>query len=567
MPKRSLVLGLVVLCCTFGGLTAAAAAPVAPDLTTWSPANQPHTGTNPASIGLWMQTTSVAGQVLNGRPTFLASPGNADGYRITASIVTDPIDNDFIGFALGNSTDPSDPATDYLLIDWKQSGQLVDWGDGVGPTAGQAGLAVSRVTGVATLGELWGHTSSPANPAGGVTELARGTTLAGTGWTGNVIHEFVIDYTTSSLDVWVDGSKEISIEGSFPAGPFALYDFSQPGAAFSNITFEALNDPPSVNGAGAGDVDVFEGEVGSTSGSFTDPNGDDVTLTCAGVCAGFSDDGGGAWSWSQMLPEGPTTAAATITASDGEFEVSDTFDIHVSNLAPEIVATSSLASMIPDDTEVAVSADFTDAGVFDTHTAVFDWGDGTTSNATISEAGGSGTASAAHQYPGPGLYTIEVTVWDDDGDLDTATLGQIFVFDPDDFVTGGGWVSSPEGAVTADPAHRGKTTFGFVARYARDGSVQGNLQLQAHGALKFHATRFDTLSILDGVARFAGQGRLDGEDGYTFEVVATDERIALSGQDLFWIEISGPGGLVYGGPAYPTGLPTVGRGIQVHDKP
>jgi hypothetical protein len=49
--------------------------------------------------------------------------------------------------------------------------------------------------------------------------------------------------------------------------------------------------------------------------------------------------------------------------------------------------------------------------------------------------------------------------------------------------------------------------------------------------------------------------------------VATDERYATSTKDLFWITITGPGGVVYNGSTYPAGgLPIVGKGIQVHDR-
>ena len=157
-------------------------------------------------------------------------------------------------------------------------------------------------------------------------------------------------------------------------------------------------------------------------------------------------------------------------------------------------------------------------------------------------------------------------MWDDDGASDTSTVGYVRVFDPDDFVTGGGWISSPQGALVSDADHEGKTTFGFVVRYRRDGSVHGNLQVQVHKELNLHATSFDSLFIADGVAEFTGEGKVNSEAGYSFTVVGTDERHATSTQDLFWIRIEGPDGLVYGGPALDPGLAIVGKGIQVHDK-
>ena len=375
----------------------------------------------------------------------------------------------------------------------------------------------------------------------------------------------MVEYTTTSLDLWVDGSHEISINGAFPAGPVALYNFSQPGMTTSNVTFQLLNDPPEILGAAA-DVVVNEGQVGSTSGASVDPDGDTLTLSCSGGCVGFADNGDGTWSWSQALPEGPEGFTVTVTASDGDLEASDEFDVTVNNVAPVIVSTSSVPTQDVLGSSLAVSADFTDVGVLDTHIAVFNWGDGSSSAGAVTETGGSGTTSANHQYTDPGFYTVSVTVWDDDGASDTATIGEVFVFDPNTFVTGGGWIDSPQGTWTSEPAHIGKATFGFVVRYDRSGVVRGNLEFQLHNGLNLHSSGFDFLLINGGVATFEGWGTVNGDSGYGFVVVATDERLAPGDEDLFWITVTGPGGIVYDGSTFPSsGLPIVGRGIQIHE--
>ena len=65
--------------------------------------------------------------------------------------------------------------------------------------------------------------------------------------------------------------------------------------------------------------------------------------------------------------------------------------------------------------EIVFKADFTDAGVRDTHTATIDWGDGVSGPATLTESNGSGTVSGRHTYGAPGVYTINFTVVDDEG--------------------------------------------------------------------------------------------------------------------------------------------------------
>ena len=72
-------------------------------------------------------------------------------------------------------------------------------------------------------------------------------------------------------------------------------------------------------------------------------------------------------------------------------------------------------------TPVTVEASFYDAGWLDTHTAAWDWGDGTTSPGTVTESGGCGTVTDDHTYASPGEKTITITVMDDDGGFCTAT--------------------------------------------------------------------------------------------------------------------------------------------------
>jgi hypothetical protein len=66
---------------------------------------------------------------------------------------------------------------------------------------------------------------------------------------------------------------------------------------------------------------------------------------------------------------------------------------------------------------------FTDDGTQDTHTATVDWGDGSGTQAvTVNEANGSGTLSANHTFADNGVYTVRVTVIDDDGGSVSSTF-------------------------------------------------------------------------------------------------------------------------------------------------
>lgn len=560
----------LLLVTALAGLPSVPAVASPADLSLWTAVSYPGDGSPFGMPGEWLVSadgTTVA-QHVNGAPTFFVAPDAVEGKRVTATFTSTSDDNDFFGVALGfDPTEISDPDAEYLLIDWKQSEQSIDWIGGGGPVTGSTGLAVSRVTGVPSLDELWGHVEQTEAATGAVVELERAVNLGDVGWEDDTPYALEIEYTETSLIVEVDGVVELDMRGDFPPGPFAIYNFSQPGVASSAITFEPLNEPPEVLGGGAADVTVDEGEVATTSGAFTDPDGDPLTLSCSGSCSGFSDLGAGAWTLSRVEVEGPDVHFVTVTASDGELEATDDFMISVANVVPVIDEPLTVAPPIVavgDPVEINVS--FTDAGVLDTHTAAVSWGDGEADLPMVDQGAGFGTASATHAYVSAGTKSIEVTITDDDDGVDTAIV-TVFVFDPDTFVTGGGWIASPEGAVADAPDHEGKATFGFVVRYDRSGAIRGSLEFQVHKEINLHARDFDHLEIVNGVARFSGTGAVNGEPGYEFSAVATDERIAATDEDLFRIAISIDGAVVYDGAALgPVGLPIVGKGIQVHQR-
>ena len=68
-----------------------------------------------------------------------------------------------------------------------------------------------------------------------------------------------------------------------------------------------------------------------------------------------------------------------------------------------------------------LSASYTDPGYLDAHRATVDWGDGQTSEATVSFSAGQGTLQADHVYSDDRLYTVTVVVTDSSGLAGQAT--------------------------------------------------------------------------------------------------------------------------------------------------
>lgn len=176
-------------------------------------------------------------QSQNGDPGVFYSGINSQGLQLSGEIeVQTSIDDDYIGFVLGyNGGDISSTSADYLLIDWKQS----DQGGFFGGTALE-GLSISRVTNPLVNGAgAWLHSS-----ADGVEELQRATNLGSTGWVDNTTYEFDLTFTSSLVEVFVNGTKELSVTGSFNDGSFGFYNYSQSNVLYAGIT-QSLIPPPS----------------------------------------------------------------------------------------------------------------------------------------------------------------------------------------------------------------------------------------------------------------------------------------------------------------------------------
>lgn len=252
---------------------------------------------------------------------------------------------------------------------------------------------------------------------------------------------------------------------------------------------------------------------------------DKVTLTSSvGTVTQSGTNENGRWSWSFGTTDGPAESQeVTITANDGTVSVSATFELTVNNAAPNVGSITIPAEPVLINTTVKASVSFTDAGILDTHTAVWDWGDGTTSQGTISETSGSGEANGNHVYTTVGIYQVKVTVADKDNSSSESIYQYVVVYDPDaGFVTGGGWFNSPAGAYAANSSVTGKANFSFDSKYKKDSVIPtGQMEFQLKdGGINFHSTAYEWLIINGSKAQFKGVGTINGAGDYGIMVTA-----------------------------------------------
>jgi MYXO-CTERM domain-containing protein len=202
-------------------------------------------------------------QALNALPAVYASTLPAVGVSMSFELtVNTTSDDDFIGWAIGyDSGENVSSSADWLLFDWKQADQNWDGHDG------WAGLRMYRVTGaIDSSYEMWGHSDS-------VTELARALTLGSTGWADNTTYTVQVDYSTTQIDVYVDGALEFSESGSWPTGNFGFYNFSQPAIEYTLVSPVDQSVCAEADSDGDGITDLVEDALG-TDRDDPDSDGD-----------------------------------------------------------------------------------------------------------------------------------------------------------------------------------------------------------------------------------------------------------------------------------------------------
>ncbi|GAB3874789.1 hypothetical protein GCM10028802_10120 [Terrabacter terrigena] len=251
----------------------------------------------------------------------------------------------------------------------------------------------------------------------------------------------------------------------------------------------------------------------------------------------------------------------TLYAPD-EYRISDhdpvVVGLDLTNAAPSVGAVSGPSAATSVGGPLQVGATFTDADRLDTHTASIAWGDGSTTPGTVAGS----AVSGSHVYTAAGVYTVDVTVTDEWGNNDTGTTTVVVYDRAAGFLTGGGWFTSPTGAVTGDPAATGKAQLQVSAQYAQyaqyaagAGRPSGSLTLSTPG-LALASTGLDWLVVTGDTARLAGAATVGGASGYRFELTATD---AASGDSVRMVVRDGAGAV-----AYDSGTQRVQGQLKVH---
>lgn len=207
---------------------------------------------------------------------------------------------------------------------------------------------------------------------------------------------------------------------------------------------------------------------------------------------------------------------ATLTASDaGRAARSDSVIVRVENAPPELTLVGpSPWQVFRVGGQVRLAASFTDPGSNDSHVCTVDWDDGTSET----YAAASGNCNRAHTYTRPGMYTKKVTVTDDDGASDQASV-MVIVYDPKGaFANADGSLRSTGGWPFSPPATQSESWFNFAARYYGNATTPtGNARAWLVGTdfrLDSGTSGLEWLvATNDGKMAARGRGKLQGKPG------------------------------------------------------
>jgi M6 family metalloprotease-like protein len=191
------------------------------------------------------------------------------------------------------------------------------------------------------------------------------------------------------------------------------------------------------------DQTVYEGDMVYFNGNFTDPSWLDTHT--AFWYWGDTASGPGVLTEENIPPDATGNVTGSHAYGDNglytvELQVtdnyagvgSDTLEITVKNVSPTIILLElTEIEYSCDQISVEMRAEFTDPGWLDTHTAVWDWGDSSSSAGVVTEENvapdSTGSVTGSHVYTNSDFqhFYVGLTVYDDDGGWDDETYGPI----------------------------------------------------------------------------------------------------------------------------------------------
>ncbi|MCK4792923.1 MAG: DUF1566 domain-containing protein [Desulfobacteraceae bacterium] len=254
-------------------------------------------------------------------------------------------------------------------------------------------------------------------PNGGE-EFVEGTTHTITWDSEGEIYFVRIEFSAENGAKWFEISANEENDGSYLWDvPYDLSD--QCLLRISDVD----GDPSDVNDAPFSIIRGNQSPIADAGGSYTVDEGTSLSLDGSGSYDPDGDVLSFAWDLDNDGQYDDSTDPVTIytwyddgtytvglKVSDSVLEDTDTATVAVSNVAPTVEAGEDQTAI--ENQSVNFNGSFTDPGA-DTHTIEWDFGDA---------QGDSGNLNISHVYSQEGIYTVTLTVTDDDGGVGSDSL-------------------------------------------------------------------------------------------------------------------------------------------------
>jgi hypothetical protein len=413
----------------------------------------------------------------------------------------------------------------------------------------------------------------PQTNAGADATINEGGTFAGAGsfsdpddvdaWTATV------DYGdgTGAQPLALNANKTFSLSHLYNDSGVRTVTVAVTDRAGARTTDTAIvsvtNVAPTTNITGA-PASVAEGAVVTLGNATTDASSVDQA---AGFQFAWSvnKDGAayttGAGAGFQFTPNDNGTYVVTLRATDKDNGTGTaTQTITVTNVAPVIVGNvdwTNAAGVAFDPTAgvkvgtpVTASLSFTDAGAGDTHTAVWEWNaanfNGTSALNTagvVAEANGSGKVKNTYTFTAAGIYTVRLTVTDDDTGAAQTVYRSVVVYDPAaGSESGTATINSPAGSYTANKSLAGTSLISQIyAKYGTDGTL-GSLQnafkwSYAGAGLTFTGSKMHWLVVSGNKTWLRGEGTTNAGLACYYLVSVVDSTTSAGGADKVRVKL------------------------------
>ncbi len=147
-------------------------------------------------------------------------------------------------------------------------------------------------------------------------------------------------YAYFGYDIYTGGQLWLSSGSSWVGGASFGYDFTFQ----TYLTAGATNHPPTISATNT-IVTGKEGSLVTNGGTYSDPDGNNVSLTASSGSVTKTGTSSGSWNWSAPAADEAPAQTVTITANDGQGATATaSFAYSVATVAPSVTITGAPAS-------------------------------------------------------------------------------------------------------------------------------------------------------------------------------------------------------------------------------